>query len=320
MALARSRAYGLLSELYLVGVTPGNLARVQAVPELAGELRSPFEEDEAAADHHALFRFNVYPYQSIFLDPDGLLGGPMSERVARAYARYGYQPETSGESADHVGFELGFLAFLCAAEAEARQDGDRSGTLRRLQEQQMAFMAAQLLTWIGPLTLAIRQQGQPFFQALADVTLDLLQEQTADLTGNVDRSPQEQSATADMVDLLGQEETGLKEIANFLLTPIYSGIYLSRDDIGRLARRQAVPRGFGDRGQLLLNLLRTAANYDAVGDVIDDLAALARSWYTAYGEMVARPGIGEFANCWRTRAAGTIALLDQMQRRIKTLT
>jgi TorA maturation chaperone TorD len=315
LALARSRAYGLLSQLYLTGVTLDNLAHVRAVPELAGKLVLPLEADEAAADHHHLFGFNVHPYQSYFLDPAGLLGGPVTESVSQSYERSGFQPETSAESADHIGFELGFLAYLCATEAEVLE----VDAVQQIQERQFAFLHEHLLRWIGPLTLAIGQQDQPFYSAVSDVTLDLLQEQAAGLESQFGRPANSEIEATNIPDLLADEKTGLKQIADFLLTPVYSGLYLSRDDIGRLARRQAVPRGFGDRRVLLLNLLRTAANYDALGEIINDLGGVAGRWEEAYAEMADRPGIGAYGASWRSRATGTVELLAQMGSRIEAL-
>ncbi|UCG25880.1 MAG: hypothetical protein JSW55_07810, partial [Chloroflexota bacterium] len=119
--------------------------------------------------------------------------------------------------------------------------------------------------------------------------------------------------------LLEDDSTGLKEIAEFLLTPIYSGIYLSRDDIGRLARQQGVPRGFGDRQHLLLNLLRSAVKYEALGAVIDGLKDLAGQWEAAYADMMPSPGVGAPAASWHSRAAATVALLGQMRSGIDAL-
>lgn len=320
MALARSRAYDLLGQLYLTGITAGNLPRVQAVPELSQEVSLPFDADDAAADHHHLFGFNVYPYQSLFLDPVGLLGGHVTERVAQSYKRSGYQPGTAAESADHIGFELGQLAFLSAAEAEALASGEpevkRRTHVRQIRGRQLAFLDEHLLHWIGPLTLAVGQQGQPFYSALAEVTFDLVQEQAAELYSESGRPFKGEQSAPVIPDLLEDEGTGLKEIVEFLLTPIHSGIYLSRDDIGRLARQQGVPRGFGDRQLLLLNLLRSAAKYEALREVIDGLEGLARQWEAAYAKMAATVGAGGPAAMWRFRAGETVTLLGQMRGRI----
>ena len=318
LALARSRAYGLLSQLCLAGITSQNLAQVQAVPELAAELAVPFDADESAADHHHLFGFNVHPYQSFFLDPAGLLGGPVTESVTQAYRTLGFHPGTSSESADHVGYELGLLSFLCTAEAEALED-DRPEMVREMRDRQYAFLQAHLLQWIGPLTLAVGQQEQRFYSALARVTFDLVQEHAAELSAQMDRPTASDDSLPPVPEILEDEGTGLKEIAGFLLTPAYSGIYLGRDDIGRLARRQAIPRGFGDRNQLLLNLLRSAANYDALGQVTASLESVGGRWLAGYDEMMAREGVGAFIGGWRSRAAGTAALLKQMHGRVEAL-
>lgn len=318
LALARSRAYGLISQLYLNGITAENLALVQMMPELGARLTMPFDADEAAADHHQLFGFNVHPYQSYFLDPAGLLGGPVTEGVARAYQRLGFWPDASSESADHIGFEVAFLAFLCAAEAEALED-DQPEIAGQLGDHQATFLAAHLLPWIGPLTLAIDQQGQGFYSSLARVTFDLVQEHASELTSQQGRPPGGNVALPLAPEIMEDEGTGLKEIAEFLLTPAYSGIYLSRDDIGRLARRQAIPRGFGDRRQMLLNLLRLAANYDALGQVIDGLEALAGRWLTEYDEMVGQEGMEPYIAAWRSRATRTATMLKQMHGRLEAL-
>ena len=318
LALARGRAYGLLGRLFLAGVTSSNLAHVQAVPELNDKLALPFEADEAAADHHHLFGFNVHPYQSFFLDPAGLLGGPVTESVLRSYQSLGFQPETSAESADHIGFELELLAFLCAAEAEALQDG-LPEIAYQMREHQLVFVQAHMLQWIGPLTLAVDQQAHRFYSALAHVALDLLDEHAAALSSQFDRPLQDAPALPAVPEILEDEGTGLKEIADLLLTPVYSGIYLSRDDIGRLARRQAIPRGFGDRRQLLSNLLRSAADYDALGEVIDSLQAVAARWLAGYDELSDREGAGVYIAGWRSRAAETAAMLKQMHGRVEAL-
>ncbi len=311
LALARSRAYDLLSQLYLVGVTAENLSQVQAVPDLAEQLDLPLDADEAAADHQHLFGFNVHPYQSYFLDPAGLLGGPVTEGVARTYQRLGFQAEVASESADHVGLELGFMAFLSAAEAQALEDG-RTRLANDLADQQLTFMLAHLLAWIGPLTLAIGQQGHGFYRALARVTFDVVQEHAAELSARLKRPLAAEFILPAAPAILDDEATGLKEIAEFLLAPAYSGVYLGRDDIGRLARQQAIPRGFGERRQLLVNLMRSAATYDALGDVIDGLQSVVGRWLAGYDEMIEQGEMGHFAAGWRARAAGTASLLQQM--------
>ncbi|HFQ92410.1 MAG TPA: hypothetical protein ENK32_00240, partial [Anaerolineae bacterium] len=99
IAQARSRSYQLLSRLFLQGVTPEILSMVQAAPELAAALPDPVDFDELAAVHYQLFGMNVFPYESIFLDDSGLLGGRVTDGVIRSYGRFGFTADTAVDSA-----------------------------------------------------------------------------------------------------------------------------------------------------------------------------------------------------------------------------
>ena len=103
LALARSRTYDLLGRLALGGLTAEQLPYVEAIPELAATLPARFEADEAAADHQQIFGFNVYPHESIFLDPTGLLGGPVAETVLLDYRQAGFPEQIDSDMADHLG-------------------------------------------------------------------------------------------------------------------------------------------------------------------------------------------------------------------------
>ena len=110
------------------GLTAVSLPYLQTIPDVAAVLPADFDEDQAAADHYQLFGFNVFPYQSIFLDPAGLLGGSITDEVVRSYSQAGLSVGPAGnqatdESPDHLGYELRLMAFLCAAEADAWRDG-----------------------------------------------------------------------------------------------------------------------------------------------------------------------------------------------------
>jgi TorA maturation chaperone TorD len=314
LALARSRSYALFGQLFLSGLSPEVLSFVQVIPELAGVLPETFDEDEAAADYQHLFGFNVFAHESIFLDPAGLLGGPVGEAVLHSFTRAGYDPGTSSDNADHIGHELNCLAFLCGAEAEAWED-DRPNVASRIVLLQKEFLDQHLLGWLPPLALSIRQQNQPFYSALADLALDLATSHRSD----TDSGPADVFLLPEPPDLLADEQAGLRDIVAYLLTPAYSGVFLARDDIGRLAHRQTLPRGFGGRRQMLQNLLRSAANYDMLEMVLQDLGQLTKGWETAYGEMAADPHMQPFIEIWQARAAGTLALVRAMHTRLQSL-
>lgn len=322
LALARSRSYSLLADLFLQGLSAGSLPYLQTVPDIAAVLPADFDEDGAAADHYQLFGFNVFPYQSIFLDPAGLLGGSITEEVVRSYNRAGFVIGPAGnqatdESPDHLGYELRLMAFLCAAEADAWQD-KLPAEAERLADQQRAFLDHHLLQWLPPLVLAVEQQDQPLYGRLARLTLELATGHRLALGGPAGSA----TTLPPAPDLLADEKTGLREIVAYLLAPPYSGLYLSRADIGRLARTHSLPRGFGDRSQILLNLLRAAADYDRVGVVLVELAGLARRWAAGYGQMAEDAPASTLhlvAQDWQAAAAGTASLLDEMAEQAERL-
>lgn len=322
LALARSRAYDLFGRLYLYGLTEAGWPAVQAIPELASAAREPFEPDEAAADHQHLFGFNVFPYQSIFLDPAVLLGGEVAEAVQHSYRAAGFDPgaavstggeNSGGENADHIGYELAFLAFLSGAEADAWQDG-LPAVAGRMAGLQRRFLDQHLLCWLPPLVLAVEGQGQPFYGALARLTLALVQSHRRALGGDRPDTFDLPPAPALMAD----EATGLADIAAYLLTPASGGLYLSRDDLGRLALAMGLPRGFGERRQMLHNLLRAAAEYEGLEPLLGRLQSLANEWAAGYGAMAAGETLGQAA-VWQARVAQTADLLDQMAHRVEGL-
>jgi TorA maturation chaperone TorD len=306
-ALARSHSYGLFGRFYLEGLTKDTLAPAKAIPELAATLPNSIDFDQLAADHQHLFGFNLYPYQSIFLDSSGLLGGDITAGVLLAYEDAGFDVGVSSESADHIGHELRFLSYLCGLEAGSPGAG-------AIVAQQRAFLEGHLLRWLPVLVLAIRQERVPFYVSLARLTLDIVAEHWDSLEHepSVFKLPKPPN-------LLADERTGLKEIVAYLLTPVTSGFFLSRDDIGRLARELSVPRGFGGRQQLLLNLLRSAANYEALPAVLELLGELIAAWIAGYQEMSVRPELSPFSNVWLARATQTAGLIGDIERHLETL-
>ncbi len=312
-ALARSRAYHLLGKLFLYGLTAETLEHVRAVEPLretldvfeneAGEL----DLDEAAADYQHIFGFNVFAFQSTFLDKTARVGSEETERVSDAYRAAGFPLVETGESADHLGVELNFLGFLSRMEAE--HEGDDAEHARQLAR---TFLDEHLLGWITPIAVAVRRQGHPFFTALADLTLEMVCDHRAELAAPDDAYTFELPNAPDILD---DPKTGLRDISKFLLAPVHSGIYLGRDDIRALSKGGELPAGFGTRRTMLNNLLRSAADYDGLPDVLDGLRVLIRQMRAAHSEFAegcAAPA-GQIATAWMQRLDQTSAMLERIE-------
>ncbi|RMH50021.1 MAG: hypothetical protein D6685_18495 [Bacteroidetes bacterium] len=307
---ARRRAYAWLAEVYQHGLTDALRPVLAAVPDLAGALPEPFDADEAAAAHYRLFGRDVLPYASVFLDAAGRLGGAVTEAVQHAYLRAGWTTVRHDEAADHLAQELAFLAFLIGAEAEARADG-HAAEAARMRRHARAFLDAHLLPWLPAFVQAVRQQEDPFYTALAGLTLELALDHRAVL-GAAGGAPR--PALPPPPPLLEEDRTGLKDIATYLVTTAWSGLYLGQADLARLGRTVQVPRGFGARAQTMHHLLETAVTFDRVPAVLDALRERAAAWQAAYEALAAdHPVLREIAAAWQERLAATVHLLGRMQ-------
>lgn len=315
VALARHHSYVLLSQLFLTGVTENNLSQVQAVFDLGKHLPEPIDLDALAAAHYQLFGFNVFPFESIFLDSNGLLGGVITESVARDMQTFSFATDVSSHAPDHIGREVAALAHLCFALAEAIENSETE-TAVSLQKQQITFLRAHLLRWLGPFVLAVKMQGDPFYTAVAEWTLALVGHHYETLMkSNPAEMPAQDLGQAP--SLLDNKKTGLKDIANYLTTPIYSGFYLSRDDIGKVARQLDLPRGFGDRQQLLTNLMRTAVQYDQFSQLLDVLDTAVMQWQTNYKSLAAEmTQLTPFIQSWQVKCHETSQQIAKIRDQI----
>ena len=304
-ALANSHAYHLFSQVMLFGMTDDLQRMINRLPEF--QAIESQATDEWKADHYAVFGMNVFPFETVFLTEDGLLGGAVSESVARSYYEAGFQPDDS-EAVDHIGNELGLMAFLCNEEADAR-DNEVVQAIQHLTQLQRQFLDNHLLCWLPSLVLAIHQQDDEKFSAIADLILDLVFKHRQSLDDDPIH-PTQSLVLPPVPNILDSDQTGLKEIAEFLLTPVYTGFYLSRDDIERIGSQFQLPRGFGKRNQMLTTLLNTALDHSAMDDLMEALQGdinICRHFY------IERVPDKRFSVAWISRLDETTRFLQMIR-------
>lgn len=328
-ASAHNHLYELCHKLYLAGVTADTLVIVQAVPEVAATLPTTPSLDELSAAHHELFGFNLFPYESIFLGDEKLLGTAVSDAVRAGYHQWGYQPTEQAGAVDHIAEELGLLSYLCAAEMDAFADS-RLTIAQRMQSAQRQFLEEHLLRWLVPFIVAVQRHDDAFFAEVATMTLALVAEHYQALKSDSKSdggNPQNDvgASTVNLLDLqlppaptlVADPKTSLHDIAAFLTTPAYSGLYLSRYIINQLGRQQRLPRGFGSREQMLTNLLRTAAQYDVVPLLVHALQSEILTWQRAYHSVDSTyPLLSPFIQPWLVQIEQTHTLLADMEQLI----
>ena len=315
-ALARGRLYTLLQQLTLHGLTPDLLPLVQEIADLRVLIPEPYDSKEAAADYQDLFGFNVFPFESTFLEAEGMLGGAVTDAVLRSYQEIGYQHSPSSVGPDQLSEELGALAHLCLAEADALEDR-RPEVVERMQTEQARFLCQHILRWVLPCVLAIRAQENPFYSELGSLATELLESHTADLTDAIGTALPLQFTLPPVSDILADEKTSLDDVANFLLTPAQSGLFLSRDVIQHWGRQHRLPRGFGGRKQTLGNLFRSAAQFDAVESLLDDLRKTIVQAIVDYEDYQQKlPILAQSIEPWRSRCKETLTFIEEIETQV----
>ena len=157
--------------------------------------------------------------------------------------------------------------------------------------------------WIGALAVGLKRTPgiHPFFTEVAALSAELIAEHRAGLSP---KPPPWQ--LPEVPDPLLDPQTRLADLAQHLCTPSLAGGVLSRGGLSRVGRATSVPKGFGSRALMLTNLLRSAAEFDHLGEVLDSLNADVHGW--AEGHRTLNNPV------WATRAEQTSELLQRMKQ------
>lgn len=283
-------AYSTLSTVLANGPGPRGFALLRASPTLDRALDEYSEMERVEVDHEHAFGFNVPLVAGAFLDAGRRAGGPTGDRIRAAYADLGFVPSPAGPGPEHLST---VLAAMGAGRVDAR------------------FIDGQVLSWLPLVATAVRRLGRSYPTALVEQIEDLVLLHRAMLV-----EPCAAHHALPPADLaLDDPETDLRAIAEWLATPARCGVYLARADLARIGGGNRVPRGFGDRSQLLVNLLRSAGHFDAIDGVFGDLEGVVDDW----GGALAEPryaGVSEVLAPWVGRIAETRAMLGTLRARV----
>ena len=303
---ARATVFATLASVWLVEIRPDDLPTLAVLPPLVEALGEPTSDrlTDLAVEYQRLFGFDVPPYESVFLDPSGLLMAPATARVEATYARLGWQPPRARVgAADHVGLELALVADLLGA--------GRVEAAVQVVHEHLAF-------WAPLLVLTIRRLAPDrFYATLAEETLgalfELLDAYTLPQTVALPLLPPPPRYEANGLPEPDVDEVagpGLRELVRRLLTPRRAGLFITRDDIRRLARQLELPLGMGTRQMMLATLFRLAGQYDEVEALVAGLRALLDESAQSYVELSSRmPAWRLYADCWLQRVEETVRLL-----------
>ena len=308
-ARARGRAYAILARLLVRGLDETTLGSLR---ELGGWLLEGLGEtidlDELAAEHHAVVHLNVFPYAGVFLDPSARAGAK-DELVREHFEGVGFRPRLDELAADQLGVMVGFLAWVSSARAEALEDG-HDQLAARLDYAAAGFLDECVLSWLPVLVVASEELARVFWPGVLRAVLEL----AADHRRSMSRPRGGGPRLVELGDWLADERTGLRRIAEHLLCPAESGVFLTRADVEALARGRELPRGFGSRVIMLENLLRGAAELDGLPALIEDLDVLLARRERALADVAEVLSLAPELAPWRQALQRTRATLQILTR------
>lgn len=248
------------------------------------------------AEYDDLFLFQLYPYASVYLGPEGMLGGEARDRIAGFWR---VLERTPPPEPDHLALLLALYARLCELEVQAKDSaiGDRWRHLR------IMFFWEHLLSWLPPYLEKLQELASPFYQAWGELLHDLLREEALEL-GQQDVLPLHLREAPGLPD---PEAEGGEAWLDSLLSPVRSGILLVRNDLVRAGKELQLAARVAERRYALKALL----GQDPAA-ILDWLAAEATAWENRHQRWSALSG--PIADFWSQRAATTADRLHTAQQ------
>jgi TorA maturation chaperone TorD len=248
-----------------------------------------------APEYTDLFVFHLYPYASVYLGPEGMLGGEARDRVAGFWRALRLAPPAES---DHLAALLGLYASLAD-----REEDDEDPARRLLWRQaRTALLHEHLVSWLPPYLDRVEALGSPAYRAWALLLRSALAEETAALGAPGELAAHLRAAPA----LPDPRRCGSHAFVTGMLAPVRCGMILTRAELARGARRLGLGLRVGERKFTLAALLSQAP-----GAVLGWLAEEAEAGAVRY--VGHRHMMGPMASFWTKRAQRAARLLRQLR-------
>ena len=265
-------------------------AATARVAEALGLGRPP-----GAAEHTETFVFQLYPYASVYLGAEGMMGGEARDRVAGFWRALGQTPPAEP---DHLSVMLALYARLCEFEAGAADERARGGW----RGARKALLWEHLLSWLPAYLAKLQETAAPFYRGWGRVLAAALAGEAAGLGRQESLSAHLREAPP-LVDPRAASADGF--VAS-LLAPARSGMIVVRADLSRAARELGLGPRPGGRAFVLKSLLGQDARA-----ALGWLAREAEAW--AARHALAGDAYGETAAGWERRARLSARLLNDLE-------
>lgn len=245
------------------------------------------------AAHTDLFRFQLYPYASVYLEAEGMLGGEARDRIAGFWRALGLVPP---EEADELTVMLAFQAEL--GERQGSAGGEGGAALARARR---AFFGEHLASWLPAFLAKLGELAPPYYARWGELLGEALAAER-EACGPPDLLPRHLVQVPAAAD---PRADGSEAFLTSLLSPARSGMILVRDDLLRAARELGLGARVGERRFVLKALLAQEA-----AATLGWLADEALGWEARHAAGL--PLWGAAAAFWQERAARSARLCAEL--------
>jgi len=269
------RALGAIADAPAAGRAAGAALGLEAVSD---------------AEHTDVFVLNLPPYVSVYLGPDGALGGEGADRVAGFWRAVGITPPAEP---DHLSALLGLYASL----GEAALDARRPATAAALARSQASLFWEHLWPWLPGYTAAVTDLAAPGLAGWARLARRVIVAESG-----MQRACPRLPLALRQAPPAPRADAGVGALTAALTTPVRSGMILTRHRLAVGAGEAGVGRRIGERRFTLRAMLEQ--------DPAATLRWLAREagrWQRRHAARGARDEAGQW---WAARAARTRQLLQ----------
>lgn len=259
---------------------------------LLGLLDLPGQPDGAAfAD---VFLFQLYPYASVYLGPEGMLGGEARDRIAGFFRALDVMPPAEP---DHLTVLLSAYADLAERESEAAGGAtvEAAAVWRR---SRAALLWEHVLSWVPLYLDRIRDVAGEPYRSWAELLDEVLRSEAAEV-GPPTELPLHLREAPPLPD---PRDGDTAAFLAGLLAPSRSGMIVLRDDLVSACRELGLGLRIGERRFVLTSML-------------DQDPAATLQWLAGRARQAAgrdQTWLGDVGAWWRDRAAATADLLDEV--------
>lgn len=248
------------------------------------------------SEYTETFLLQLYPYASVYLGAEGMMGGEARDLVAGFWRALGLKPPAEP---DHLSVMLALYAELAEGEEKAQDEEMR----QRLSHARAAFLWEHLLSWLPVYLQKLCDIAPPFYRKWGETLRAALFEEVEAAGEAAQLSLHLRHAHG----LLDPREYGLEEFLQSLLTPARSGIILTRADLFRAGQTLGLGLRLGERRFILRSLFNQSPQA-----VLEWLLGEANDWKRHHGRNSKLPGA--VAAAWLKRTEKAAILLEELGR------